>query len=163
MEWEDEVRAAVAHSAITRLQAAYGDAVTRRAWDELGDMFVPGCPVRLDLRRGEPIETTGPDGIARFIERAVERFEFFAFTVVNAAIEVAPDAESAGARLYIRELRQGRGPDGGWSTAYGLYRDTYARDPADGRWRFASRDYATLARSADEAAGTGQMVTFPVP
>ncbi|HEX8803264.1 MAG TPA: nuclear transport factor 2 family protein [Acidimicrobiales bacterium] len=154
---DDEVRAALDHLAITRLQSAYGDAVTRRAWDELDDMFVRGCPVRLDLRGGSVVETTGPAEIAAFIAAAVERFDFFAFTIVNTVVEVDPAGDAATGRLYIRELRHER-EGGRWSTAYGLYRDAYRRD--GGRWRFAARDYASLARTAAGGAG---MDVFDVP
>jgi hypothetical protein len=142
---------------IVRLQAAYGDAVTRRAWDELGPMFLPDCPIRLDLRHGSVIEETGPVAIGALIARSIERFEFFAFTVVNTVVDVAPDGAAATGRLYIRELRQER--DGHrWSTAYGLYRDTYRK--VEGRWRFATRDYSSLARTSADGDG---MDVFQIP
>jgi hypothetical protein len=142
--------------AITRLQAAYGDAVTRQAWDELVPMFLPDCPVRLDLRRDTVVERIGPEAIGALIAESIERFEFFAFTICNTVVDIV-DGEHARARLYIRELRQER--DGHrWTTAYGLYRDTYRK--VDGRWRFATRDYSSLARSAAEHDG---MDVFPIP
>ena len=33
---------------ISRLQARYGDVVTRQAWDELEALFAPGAPVTID-------------------------------------------------------------------------------------------------------------------
>jgi hypothetical protein len=148
---------ALDYLAITRLQAAYGDAVTRRAWAELLPMFVAGCPVRFDLRTGTVIEKAGAEDIGGFIAASIERFEFFAFTLLNAVVDVAADGERATGRLYIRELRQERDSHQ-WSTAYGLYRDTYRK--VDGRWRFASRDYSSLARTA---AGGDGMDVFPIP
>ena len=79
------------YTAITRLQAAYGDVVTRQAWDELIPMFLPDCPVRLDLRRGTVIETIGPEAIGALIASSIERFEFFAFTLLNTVVEIRPD------------------------------------------------------------------------
>ena len=60
-----EMDDAVDDLAITRLQASYGDAVTRQAWDELIPMFLPDCPVRLDLRGDTVIEKIGPEEIGR--------------------------------------------------------------------------------------------------
>ncbi|MCU0271309.1 MAG: nuclear transport factor 2 family protein [Acidimicrobiales bacterium] len=148
---------ALDHLAITRLQAAYGDAVTRRAWDELEAMFLPDCRVRLDLRGGSVLEKVGGAEVAAFIAASVERFEFFAFTLQNTVVEVAPGGVEARSRLYIRELRQERATHR-WTTAFGLYRDTCRK--VDGRWRFASRDYASLARGPVEG---GSMDVFPVP
>lgn len=145
------------HLAITRLQAEYGDAVTRQAWDELTPMFLADCPVRLDLRGDALIEKVGPTEIGELIASSIERFEFFAFTIQNAVVEIAPNGTDATGRLYIRELRQER--DGHrWTTAYGLYRDTYRK--VDGRWRFATRDYSSLARTSADGDG---MDVFPIP
>jgi hypothetical protein len=143
--------------AITRLQREYGDAVTRQAWSELEHLFLPECPLRLDLHTDSLIQKTGPAEIGAFIAASVERFEFFAFTVQNTVVDIAPDGETATGRLYIQELRQELA-DHRWTTAYGLYRDTYRK--LDGRWRFATREYSSLARSA--ASGDG-MEVFPIP
>jgi hypothetical protein len=148
---------ALDHLAITRLQAEYGDAVTRQAWDELTPMFLADCPVRLDLQGDSVIERTGPTEIAELIASSVERFEFFAFTIQNSVVHVAPNGSDATGRLYIRELRQER-EGHRWTTAFGLYRDTYRK--VDGRWRFATRDYSSLART--DASGDG-MDVFPIP
>ena len=147
---------ALDYLAITRLQANYGDAVTRQAWDELVPMFLPDCPIRLDLRGGTTVEKIGPEAISSMIASAIERFEFFAFTIQNAVVDVATNGVDATGRLYICELRQER--DGHrWTTAYGLYRDTYRK--VDGSWRFAARDYSSLARTAAH----GGMEVFPIP
>lgn len=143
--------------AITRLQAAYGDAVTRRAWAELEPMFLADCPVRLDLHTGEVIEKRGPRAIGELIATSIERFEFFAFTLRNTVVDVAADGRTATSRLYIQELRQERATQR-WTTAFGLYRDTYRKD--EGIWRFATRDYTSLARSSAEGDG---MDVFAIP
>ena len=142
---------------ITRLQAAYGDAVTRQAWSELTPMFLPDCPIRLDLHTGEVIEKIGPAEIGALIASSIERFEFFAFTLQNSVVDVAPDGLAASGRLYIQELRQERATHR-WTTALGLYRDTYRK--VDGRWRFATRDYASLARTS---TNDGTMDVFAIP
>lgn len=131
--------------------------MTRQAWSELEEMFLPDCPLRLDLHTGSMIEKIGPVEIGSFISTSIERFEFFAFTVQNAVVDVAADHVHASGRIYIQELRQER-EGHRWTTAYGLYRDTYRNDQE--RWRFASRDYSTLARTAP--AGEG-MEVFPIP
>lgn len=149
---------ALEYLAITRLQATYGDTVTRQAWGELVPLFVPDCPLRLDLGGGRVIEHVGPEAIGSFIAASIERFEFFAFTLLNSVVDVEPDRRTAAGRLYIRELRQDR--DGHrWSTAYGLYRDQYVKSDDD-RWRFAARNYSSLARTAPDGDG---MEVFPIP
>lgn len=146
----------LAYVAITRLQAAYGDAVTRRAWDEFPAMFAPECPIRLDLRTAV-LERVGGAEIAEFIAESIESFEFFAFTIVNTVVTVDPSGTSARGRLYIRELRCTR-DDRRWTTAYGLYRDEYRL--LGGRWCFGRRDYSSLARDRADATG---MDVFPIP
>jgi hypothetical protein len=119
-------------------------------------MFRPDCPVHLDLR-DRVVEQVGPAELGAFIAASVERFELFVFTLLNAVVDVAPDGLDATGRLWIRELRQEK--DGArWTTALGLYQDAYAK--VDGRWWFARRDYATLARTGRDADA---MQVFPVP
>lgn len=142
--------------AITRLQAAYGDAVTRRAWDELDALFAPGCPVTLDLRTGEPIALAGAAAVAEFVGASIERFEFFEFALLNAVVDLVDDRTATG-RMYMWELRQDATTHE-WSNAYGLYRDRYELE--GGRWRFAERRYSSLARTATGGEG---MSVFEVP
>lgn len=143
---------ALAYLAITRLQAAYADVVTRRAWAELDGLFLPDAPVHVDTVTNPVIELVGPQALGRFIDGAIERFEFFEFVPLNTVVDVQGD--TATARLYMVELRQDR--DGGrWSNAFGLYQDRYARTPAG--WRFAERHYQSLARTSPAT------VVFPLP
>jgi hypothetical protein len=141
--------------AITRLQNAYADAVTRRAWAEFDEMFVPGAPVRVDTVTNPVVELAGPQEIGDFIGSAVERFEFFEFVPLSTrvALRAGGDADRATARLYICELRQDAA-SGRSTQAFGVYRDDYRR--VDGEWRFARRDYQSLARS-----GRGETFAFP--
>jgi hypothetical protein len=141
--------------ALGRLQAAYGDAITRRAWPELVPMFLPECPIRLDLRGGTVIEHVGPEAIGAFIASSLERFAFFEFALLNAVVHV--DGDAATGRLYMWELRQDA-ETSRWSNAFGLYEDTYQRH--DGGWVFASRHYSSLARTAPDGKG---MDVFTIP
>ena len=132
--------------AIQRLQAAYGDAVTRRDWAAVRVLFEPDAVVHLDLRTRPPISLEGADALVDFIDGAVARFAFFELTIVNATVDVAPDQDEATGRLYICEKRVDL--EGAWSEAYGLYRDEYRRQ--QGAWRIAGRRYASLARTGPE-------------
>ena len=143
---------ALAYLAITRLQSAYADVITRREWPELEPLFVPDAPIHVDTVSAPVLELAGAEALGRFVDDAIERFEFFEFVPLNTVVDVQGD--SATARLYMVELRQDA--DGGrWSNAFGLYQDRYARDGE--RWRFAERHYQSLARTSPAT------VVFPVP
>jgi hypothetical protein len=137
--------------AITRLQAAYADAVTRRAWEEFDALFVPDAPVRVDTVTNPVVEAAGPRAIGDFIARAIERFEFFEFVPLNTVVEI--DGNTARGRLYMCELRQ-EASNGHFSQAFGVYHDDYRR--VDGRWQFAARRYQSLART-----GRNEVFAFP--
>jgi hypothetical protein len=141
--------------AITRLQNAYADAVTRRAWSEFHDMFLADAPVRVDTVTNAVIALTGPQEVGDFIGTAVERFEFFEFVPLSTRVELraAGDPDRATARLYICELRQDAA-SGHSTQAFGVYQDEYRRH--GGGWWFARRDYQSLARS-----GRGEVFAFP--
>ena len=146
---------ALGYLAITRLQAAYADVVTRRAWAELDALFVPDAPIRIDAVTSVPLDVTGATALGEFIGDAIERFEFFEFVILNTVIEL-DTADSAHGRLYMVELRQER-DTGTWSNAFGLYQDDYV--VYDGTWRFARRRYQSLARKS----GTDRAAVFPFP
>ncbi len=140
---------------LLQLQARYGDLVTRRDWEALHGLFLPACTRRLDLRQ-QVIEHTGADAIVQFVAAGVGRFDFFLFSIMNSVVDVSADGADASGRLYIRESRVDA--EGQESTALGLYRDQYRRT-SEG-WRFAHRDYTTLARTSP--AGNG-LEAFDVP
>ncbi len=144
---------ALAYIAITRLQNEYADVVSRRAWDEVDDLFTDDSNVRLNLAPAPPMDFPGRGGIGPFIAKSIERFEFFQFVILNATVHVR-DERSATGRMYMSELRQDA-TSGGWSTIHGIYHDTYHRDAGDGKWRFADRQYQSLRR------GGGQVIPFP--
>jgi hypothetical protein len=145
-------RAAVA---LHRLQAAYGDAVTRRDWDAVRALFEPGAVIELDLRDREAITLRGPDALVDFVEAALARFTYFQLTIVNATVDIDPVDGRATGRLYICEKRLDQ--DGGWTEAYGLYRDDYRRK--DGSWAIAARRYSSLARTGPEGV---EAFTLPI-
>jgi hypothetical protein len=138
--------AAVDHVEISRLQTAYADVVTRRAWSELTELFRPEAKVEIDRVTAEPLVLVGPERVGGFISGAIERFEFFEFVILNSHIDLSRSADGvAGARIFMQELRQDA-ESGHWTDAYGVYRDRYER--VDGRWWFAGRRYRSLARTS---------------
>jgi hypothetical protein len=147
-----ETEDALAYLAITRLQNAYADVITRRAWPELEALFVPDAPIHVDTVTAPVIELVGAAALGQFVGGAIERFEFFEFVPLSTVVDVQGD--TATARLYMVELRQER-DSGRWSNAFGLYQDRCVRDGA--RWRFAERHYQSLARTAPDT------VVFPFP
>lgn len=126
--------------AVQRLQAAYGDAVTRRAWPEVAALFWFDATVHVDPRTRAPFSLEGPDAIVAFIERAVDGFAFFEFAILNAVVDLDPnDRDVATGRVYICELRVDHA--GAWTQAYGLYQDRYRCTDQD--WRIAGRHYSS--------------------
>src|SRR5690349_12941994 len=65
----DDARVAetVDYVAIRRLQSAYADVCTRRAWTEFDGLFLPDALVEVDTRVGEPLRFVGPREIGDFI------------------------------------------------------------------------------------------------
>ena len=145
----------LAYLAIIRLQAAYADVVTRRAWAELEPLFVPGAPIHVDTVSAPVIELEGAKGLGEFVAGAIEQFEFFEFVILNTVVDVK-SATTARGRLYMVELRQDV-HSGTWSNAFGVYHDDYVVH--DGRWRFAERSYQSLARKI----GAERAAVFPFP
>jgi SnoaL-like domain len=144
--------------AIQRLQSTYADVVTRRAWPELEQLFLPDAPVEIDTRRADVLRFDGPAALGRFIAEALEQFDFFEFVPLNTRVELAADgdADRADGRMYISELRTDA-DTGRWNNTFGVYHDRYQRH--DGRWWFAHRRYHTLGRTGPER----DLDTFPFP
>jgi len=136
----------VDHVNIQRVQAAYADIVTRRAWEELADVFLPDATVTVDRRMGTPLTLTGPQALGEFIGTSISVFEFFEFVIVNSVIDLDDqDPGRARGTMYIAELRQDAA-SGRRSTAFGVYRDEYRAQ--DGDWWFAARRYRSAARTS---------------
>jgi SnoaL-like domain len=151
----DLLQETIDYTAICRLQSAYADSVSRRAWSELEDLFVPSATITVDTVSSAPIEIVGPTALGDFISGAVERFEFFELVILNTRVDLrhGGDADTARARQFTCELRQDLS-NGRWTNAFGVYHDEYAR--LDERWWFARRRYQSLAR-------TGRAEIFPFP
>lgn len=156
MTHDPELQDTIDHIGVHRLQQRYADIVNRRAWAEFDEIMRPDVAVRIDRRNAEPLAFDGPQAIATFIRDQIERFDFFEFVILSSAIELAVggDRDHATARMYMQELRHDRA-SGQYTDAYGLYQDTYRR--IDGRWWFAARWYASLARTGADLA------VFPFP
>ena len=67
----DSDRELLDYVAICRLQAAYADAVTRRAWSDLDALFLTDAPVTVDTVTSDPYEFVGAAGIGGFIAGVV--------------------------------------------------------------------------------------------
>jgi len=145
----DPTQETIDYIAVRRLQDAYADVVSRRAWGELEDLFLPDVSVIVDVRADAPYVFNGPQEFATFVAKQVDRFEFFQFVILNSVLTLAPegDPDVATGRMHMSELRQHHA-DGRWTLIYGLYRDRYTR--IDGRWWFAERRYSSLARTQPE-------------
>lgn len=149
----------VAHSQLRRLQNAYADVVTRRAWPELHQLMRADCVITVNLV-DRAIDFNGPQAIGDFIASQLEQFDFFEFVILNSVMEIDANAGVGAARMYMQEARQNVA-DGKRSDTYGVYHDRFERD-TDGRWWFARRFYQSYARTNPEAADA-DLVVFDVP
>jgi hypothetical protein len=146
--------------ALDRLQRRYADVITRRAWGELPELFLPDTTVHLDTVTAPPRDLVGPTEFADVIGAAMARFDHFAFTILNAVSELddpsAPDLDADGlgarGRIFLCEIRH-EPERGAWSTAHGVYQDRYVL--GGGRWRIAERHYRSMARTGPDEAVLG--------
>jgi SnoaL-like protein len=151
--------------ALDRLQRRYADVITRRAWTELPELFLPDTVVHLDTVTAPPRDLVGPTEFAEVIGAAMARFDHFTFTILNAVSELddpaahdrtadGPGSEGLGAhgRIFLCEIRHEPDRDA-WSTAHGVYQDRYVL--VDGRWRIAERHYRSMARTGPDEAILG--------
>lgn len=121
--------------ALGDLQHRYGDVVSRRAWDELVELFLPDCRVELALAERDMI-LEGATEIISTVSGAVSAFDLFFVAVLNSVVGPGPTG-----RMWMQELRWTGGEH---SVAYGLYEDSFARDD-QGSWRFAARRYTSIS------------------
>jgi len=152
----DPTRETIDYIAVSRLHHAYADIATRRAWDELDEIFVPEIPITVDLRDRDAYEFDNRQAFKEFVSAAVDRFEFFEFVILNSRVylEHGGDADVAAARMYMSELRQDHA-ERRWTAVYGVYHDEFRR--IDGRWWYVARNYSSLARPAHDVE------SFPFP
>ena len=144
---DPSVELLLARSELERLQSRYADVVTRRAWPELVELFVPDAPIVVDTVTRAPIRLAGPLDLGRFIGDAIDRFDFFSFTILNAVCDADTSLGEGTGRIHLCEVRHE--PGAGWSRAFGRYEDRYRQTP-DG-WRIAERHYRSLARETPES------------
>ena len=133
---------------ISRLQARYGDVVTRQAWDELEALFAPGAPVTIDTRDRSG-DRAGRRGRGRRVHREGDR-AVRALRVRHAQRRGRPRRgrrHRDRSRRTSGRFRADRGT-GRWTNAFGLYEDRYAK--LGERWVIAQRSYSSLARTAPD-------------
>lgn len=137
--------------ALWRLQSRYADVVTRRAWPELHQVFLPDTAVHLDTVTSPARTIVGPEAFGAFVADAIARFDHFAFVILNTVVDLTgPDG--ARGRIFMCEVRHDTVTDT-WPTAHGVYQDRYRRQ--DGRWWIAERHYRSMARTGPEARIVG--------
>jgi hypothetical protein len=141
---------------LQRLQSAYADVVSRRAWPELERLFLPEITVEVDTVNAPAKTFTGPAEFIAFVGAACERFDHFQFVILNAVIDIA--GENASGRIFMCEIRH-HTSENEWSTAYGLYSDRYRK--VDGTWWFTERHYRSLARTGPQAGIFGLPPDLP--
>lgn len=139
---------ALADIAIMRLQRAYADVSTRRAWPEFAALATPDARFSFDTRTGDVIEVIGMEAFAQFAATMTDRFSFYEYVPLNFVVKV-DSADTARGRSYSFEIGEDR-ETGEVVTFYGMYHDDYAR--VDGTWRFTRRQYQTLARRTGDGA-----------
>lgn len=137
--------------ALGRLQSRYADIITRRAWPELHEVFLPEAPVHLDTVTAPPRTLVGPEELVAFVAPAMERFDHFTFVILNSVVERTGDDDAVG-RIFMCEVRHDAA-SGTWPNAHGVYQDRYRR--ADGRWWIAERHYRSMARQGPEGVVLG--------
>jgi hypothetical protein len=145
---------ALADLAIMRLQRAYADIATRKAWPEFAALATPDARFSFDTHSGEVIEVVGADAFTEFGAKMTDRFSFYEYVPLNFVVEIDP-AGTARGRAYSFEIGQDR-DTGDVITFYGMYHDDYAR--VDGTWLFSRRQYQTFARQT----GDGPMTSYPL-
>jgi SnoaL-like domain len=136
-----------------RLQSTYADIITRRAWTELASVFAADVTIEVDTATAEARHFTGPQEFIDFVGPATERFDHFEFVILNTVVEIdRENSDVARGRIFMCEIRS-HADTGEWSTAYGLYQDTYRR--IDGTWWITDRRYRSLARTGSAAGVFG--------
>jgi len=133
--------------AIREVIDRYSDAVTRRAWPDVGATFHPagiwtaGAPLNLELRTR--------DGIQAGFSAGVGALEFLVQMTHSVVIELQGDR--ALARTVINEVARNATQRTGLYLL-GIYHDTLSRQ--DGRWGFERRHFEPLYLDTTWIEGT---------
>lgn len=139
---EKTIEEMASYIAIQRLLAAYADTVNRRAWGELPELFLEDATIDVIPLKKPPLTLAGAEALGRFIDAAIERFDFFQFVFHNSRLQIELEKNLARARNYISEYRR-ETASGEWTQVFGVYHDRYRR--IDGRWFFEHRAFSPLA------------------
>jgi len=128
--------------AVMRLQRAYADIATRRAWPEIASLATPDARFSFDTRSGGVVEVVGAEAFGEFGARMTAHFSFYEYIPLNTVVTIGTTATARG-RSYSLEVCEDRDTRA-WINVYGFYQDDYVL--FDGTWRFARRHYQTLGR-----------------
>lgn len=150
---------ALAYLAIMRLQRAYADIATRRAWPEIAALATPDARFSFDTRSGPVIEVVGAKALGEFGAKATGSFSFYEYLPLNTVVTIGTTGTAQG-RSYSLELCEDRDTRE-WINFYGLYHDDYAL--FDGTWRFARRQYQTLGRRTGDRMEAFPLQDRPLP
>jgi hypothetical protein len=131
------------HLAIGDLYSAYADLMSRRAYAELAEIFLPDTAVVVELP-SHTREIRGPEAFGEFVAQRIAHLAFFQFVNLNVLVDLAGDEphDRASARLHFCELHHDAA-DGGMRVLHGLYQDGFAK--RDDRWWFVRRRFTPLA------------------
>lgn len=130
-----------AYLAIVRLQRAYADISTRRAWGEMGSVATPDTRFIYHTQSGV-MEAKGVEQFAAMGEQTAGRYAFTMILPLNSVVTECSAGRAKG-RCYFVELTEPVGSSD-WLEVYGVYEDEYVE--GDAGWRISRREYKPLAR-----------------
>lgn len=142
-----------AYIAITRLQRAYADITTRKAWRELPSLAAPDARFIYHTQNGL-FEFASGAALAEAGPQMVGRFTFHILIPQNFVVSIDAGGTARG-RSYLLELAEER-ETGAWIEVYGVYYDEYVLH--HGAWLFSRREYHSHGRRVG-----GRLETFPLP
>ena len=138
--------------ALDDLVAAYCDAVTRADADDFGACWSAGATWVIPGTG----EVQGREAIVEQFARTRATYDLCVQELLSGRVRVGPDARTARARWFVRELQHS--PDGTGGELLGAYDDESALEP-DGGWRFTRRSFHLLYRG--RVAMPGRVYRLP--
>lgn len=138
--------------AVHDLVHAFADVVTRKAVDEMRELFTPDG-VWTVPGYGEPV---GHDAIIAFLGGVLAHWEGIVHGLLSGRVRL--DGDTGTGRWYITEFGIRDGAD---FAIAGCYTDSYVR--RDGRWWFASRRYDGLWRKDPTGSACTPFPAEPAP